>query len=178
MVVEVMGRHAGWIALYSGLAGGADVIALPEQPTSVEAIAGHVRARAELGRSFSILVVAEGSRIEGLGTSRTSKTDEFGHELLGGIGEQLARRVEEVTGFETRVTVLGHVQRGGTPTAADRVLATRFGVFASELVARREFGKMAALAGNRIVAVDLDAAVAEPKTVPAELYALAELFFG
>jgi 6-phosphofructokinase 1 len=178
MVVEVMGRHAGWIALYSGLAGGADVIALPERATSVEAIAGHVRARAELGRSFSILVVAEGARIEGLGTSRTSKTDEFGHELLGGIGEQLARRVEEVTGFETRVTVLGHVQRGGTPTAWDRVLATRFGVFASELVARREFGKMAALAGNRIVAVDLDAAVAEPKTVPGELYALAELFFG
>ncbi len=178
MVVEVMGRHAGWIALYAGIAGGADVIALPEQPTSVEQIARHVRARAELGRSFSILVVSEGARIEGLGTSRTSKIDEFGHELLGGIGEQLARRVEEVTGFETRVTVLGHVQRGGTPTAWDRVLATRFGVFASELVARREFGKMAALAGNRIVAVDLDAAVAEPKTVSPDLYALAELFFG
>ncbi len=178
MVVEVMGRHAGWIALYSGLAGGADVIALPERPTSVDQIASHVRARAELGRSFSILVVSEGARIEGLATSRTSKTDEFGHELLGGIGEQLARRVEEVTGFETRVTVLGHVQRGGTPTAWDRVLATRFGVFASELVARGEFGKMAALAGNRIVAVDLEAAVTAPKTVSPELYALAELFFG
>jgi 6-phosphofructokinase 1 len=178
IVVEVMGRHAGWIALYSGLAGGADAIAIPERPITVEDICRHVRARADAGRTFSILVVAEGAKIAGLETSRTSKTDEFGHELLGGIGDQLARRVEEITGFETRVTVLGHVQRGGTPTAWDRVLATRYGVFASELVARRDFGKMAALAGNRIVAVPLAQAVAEPKTVPPDLYALAELFFG
>ena len=137
-----------------------------------------MRARAERGRSFSILVVAEGAKIEGLATSRTSKADEFGHALLGGIGHGLALRVEAETGFETRVTVLGHVQRGGTPTAYDRVLATRYGVRACQLVHDGEFGKMVSLAGNEIVTVDLERAVAEPKTVPADLASLAQIFFG
>jgi phosphofructokinase-like protein len=178
MVVEVMGRHTGWIALHAGLAGGADMIAIPERPVAIAELCAVVRARAARGRSFSILVVAEGARVEGLAVTATSKTDDFGHALLGGIGHQLAARVEQETGFETRVTVLGHVQRGGTPTAYDRVLATRFGVFATELAHAGDFGKMAALAGNRIVAVDLEAAVAEPKTVPRELYEVAEVFFG
>jgi len=178
MVVEVMGRHAGWIAIYSGLAGGADFIAIPEREVTLQEICTVVRARAERGRSFSILVVAEGAKIEGMTTSRTSKADEFGHALLGGIGHELALRVEEETGFETRVTVLGHVQRGGTPTAYDRVLATRYGVRACQLVHGGEFGKMVSLAGNEIVTVDLERAVAEPKTVPADLASLAQIFFG
>lgn len=178
IVVEVMGRDAGWIATYAGLAGGADVIAIPERPTSVEKLCAYVRARAEAGRTFSIIVVAEGAKIAGLKESRHAKTDEFGHALLGGIGHELAQRCEELTGFETRVTVLGHVQRGGTPTAHDRVLATRYGVYATDLVHRGEFGKMAALECNRIVAVDLEAAVAEPKTVPEDLYAVAGVLFG
>ncbi len=133
------------------------------------------------GRSLpgaSIIVVAEGARIQGLEQPGTSKADEFGHELLGGISHRLAGLVESDTGFETRVTVLGHIQRGGTPTAYDRVLATRYGVRASELVHAGDFGRMVALSGSEIVAVDLEAAVAKPKTVPAELSALAEIFFA
>jgi len=137
-----------------------------------------VRSRAEVGKSYSIIVVAEGAQIEGLTTAGKSAVDEFGHPILGGIAQQLAGHVEERTGFETRVTVLGHVQRGGTPTAHDRVLATRYGVFASELVHRGEFGKMAALAGANIVAVDLEAAVAEVKTVPPALSEVAAVFFS
>ena len=178
MVLEVMGRHSGWIATYSGLAGGADFIAIPEREFTLDEICANVRARAERGRSFSILVEAEGARIKGLETQRTSKADEFGHTLLGGIGHMLAQCVEERTGFETRVTVLGHVQRGGTPTAYDRVLATRYGIRACELVYGAEFGQMVALSGNQIVSVDIDAAVAEPKTVPLDLASLAEIFFG
>jgi 6-phosphofructokinase 1 len=178
IVVEVMGRDAGWIAMYAGLAGGGDVIVIPEKETTVDEIAHYVRSRAARGRTFSIVVVAEGARIEGLQEARSSPADEFGHELLGGIGYELAGRLEASTGFETRVTVLGHVQRGGTPTAHDRVLATRYGVFACDLVHAGDFGKMAALAGNRIVAVSLEDAVAEPKTVPADLFDVAETFFG
>jgi 6-phosphofructokinase 1 len=178
IVVEVMGRHAGWIATWAGIAGGADVITTPEKPVTVDEICQHVKARAERGSSFSIVVAAEGSRIEGLDSLGTSRVDDFGHELLGGIGHQLAPLIEQSTGFETRVTVLGHVQRGGRPTAYDRVLATRFGVRAAELVHRGEFGKMVALRGSKIVPVDLQDAVAEPKTVPPELFALAEIFFG
>lgn len=178
IVLEVMGRHAGWIATYAGLAAGADFIAIPEREITVDEICASVRRRAERGRSFSILVVAEGARIKGLQTRRTSKADEFGHTLLGGIGHELAQRVEEQTGFETRVTVLGHVQRGGTPTAYDRVLATRYGIRACELVRDGHFGQMVALSGNKILSVDLEAAVAEPKTVPPELASLTEIFFG
>ncbi len=178
MVLEVMGRHAGWIATYAGLAGGADFIAIPEREFTVDDICATVRRRAQRGRSFSILVVAEGARIKGLNTHRTSKADEFGHTLLGGIGHVLAQRVEEQTGFETRVTVLGHVQRGGTPTAYDRVLATRYGIRACELVHAGQFGRMVALSGNQILDVDLEVAVAEPKTVPPEFVSLVETFFG
>ncbi|MFQ5513468.1 MAG: 6-phosphofructokinase [Myxococcota bacterium] len=178
MVVEVMGRHAGWIATYAGLAGGADFIATPERDVELEEICAVVRRRSEIGRSFSIVVVAEGAHINGIETSRSSRTDEFGHALLGGIAHGLAAEIEKETGFETRVTVLGHVQRGGTPTAYDRVLATRYGVHASELVHERVFGRMAALNGDRIVSVPLEEAVATAKTVPPELGALAEIFFG
>jgi 6-phosphofructokinase 1 len=178
IVVEVMGREAGWIALYAGIAGGADVIAIPERVTTVTEIADHVRQRAATGKVYSLVVVAEGARIEGLGASRSAKLDEFGHETLGGIGQRLAEALEEESGFETRVTVLGHVQRGGTPTAHDRVLATRFGVFATDLVHAGAFGKMAALDADRIIAVPLDEATAELKLVPPELYELAETFFG
>ncbi len=178
MVVEVMGRGAGWIATYSGIAGGADGIAVPEKETTVDAICSVIRARADEGRSFSIIVVAEGARIGNFPTHRHSKTDDFGHELLGGIGHQLASAIEERTGFETRVTVLGHVQRGGTPTAYDRVLATRYGLYASELAHRGEFGTMAALDGAEIRSVQLCEAVAEPKTVPKGLSELAAIVLG
>ncbi len=178
MVVELMGRHAGWIAIHAGLAGGADFIAIPEHEVNLDEITATVRSRAEKGRSFSILVVAEGAKISGLETTQSDRKDEFGHVVLGGIGHDLARRMEVETGFETRVTVLGHVQRGGTPTAYDRVLATRYGFHASELVHRGVFGQMVALSGSEIVAVSLADAVAEPKTVPEDFRRLAETFFG
>jgi len=176
IVVEVMGRHAGWIAVHSGIAGGADFIAIPERTSSVEEIAHVVRQRAERGHAFSIIVVAEGADVSGLGTHGSGKADEFGHAVLGGIGQQLAAALEETTGFETRVTVLGHVQRGGTPTAYDRFLATRYGARASELVHARSFGRMPALAGTQIVDVALAEAVARPKTVPLDLWKLATVF--
>jgi 6-phosphofructokinase 1 len=178
MVVEVMGRHAGWIATHAGIAGGAHVIAVPERELQVEDICAAVRLRAEQGSTFSIIVVAEGARIRDVSVARHSKTDEFGHELLGGVGSLLASAIEERTGFETRVTVLGHIQRGGTPTAHDRVLATRFGLFASELAHRREFGVMVALVGSDIRAVPLQDAVTEVKTVPKELSELADIVGG
>ena len=178
MVVEVMGRHTGWIATYAGIAGGADVIAVPEREITVEEMAAVIQKRAAAGRSFSIIVVAEGAKIHEYGVQRHSKADEFGHELLGGIGQKLASALEERTGFETRVTVLGHIQRGGTPTAYDRVLATRYGVHASELVHTRQGGKMASLSGGEIRSVDLADAVARVKTVPDELSALAEIVTG
>ena len=178
MVVEVMGRHAGWIATHSGIAGGADVIAVPEREISTDEICDVIRARADAGRSFSIIVVAEGARIRELGGQATSRADEFGHELLGGIGQRLAVVLEKATGFETRVTVLGHIQRGGTPTSYDRVLATRLGLFASELAHGQQFGKMAALSGAEIVAVELAVAVAEAKTVPKEFSELAAIVSG
>lgn len=169
MVVEVMGRHSGWIALHAGLAGGADVIAIPERETTIEEVCKAIRARADAGRTFSIIVVAEGAQIDHLETRRRSAADEFGHALLGGIGQLLAEEVEERTGFETRVTVLGHVQRGGTPTATDRVLGTRLGLCASELVHRGEFGKLAALHGADVRATDLGVVERGTKTVPVEL---------
>ena len=178
IVVEVMGRHSGWIATFAGLAGGADFIAIPERKLTVAEICRYVRARADSGRTFSIVVVAEGAQIEGFQQAATARTDEFGHALLGGIGHELAARIEAETGFETRVTVLGHVQRGGGPTATDRVLATRYGVFATDLVHDRKFGRMAALVGNRIVAVELSEVLAAQKTVSRELYEIAEVFFG
>jgi phosphofructokinase-like protein len=183
MVVEVMGRHSGWIAVYAGIAGGADAILISEQPISVERCCQAITHRHARGKDFSIVVVAEGYELTWDGGSservtRSADVDAFGHVRLGGVGERLAAEIEHRTGFETRVTTLGHVQRGGTPTAYDRVLATRYGVFAADLVADGKFGQMAALRGPQIVAVPLAEAVAELKTVPAELYALAATFFG
>jgi ATP-dependent phosphofructokinase / diphosphate-dependent phosphofructokinase len=179
IVVEVMGRHTGWIATYAGIAGGADVILIPEFPVDIATVCDHIRARHERGRNFSIVVVAEGAKLgEDQNVVASRGKDAFGHVRLGGIGNALAEMIEERTGFETRVTVLGHVQRGGSPTAFDRVLATRYGIFAADLVKDRNFGKMAALRGNDIVAVDLADAVATLKTVDPRLYELAEVFFG
>jgi 6-phosphofructokinase 1 len=177
-----MGRHAGWIALLSGMAGGADVVLIPEQPVTVEHACGLIDRRHRRGKDFSIVVVSEGweLRFDSGETQLVSGagTDAFGHARLGGIGAALAGEIEQRTGFETRVTQLGHVQRGGSPTAHDRVLATRFGLKAAELVFDGSFGQMAALRGNEIVAVPIADAVASLKTVPAELYAQAETLFG
>ncbi len=180
MVVEVMGRHAGWIATHAGLAGGADAILVPERPFDIEEICAHLRRRLKRGRDFSIVVVAEGAtpREGTLQTVRGTATDAFGHARLGGIGVTLEREIERRTGFETRVTILGHVQRGGSPVAFDRVLATRFGVAAMRAVAARRFGTMVALHGTAIVEVALAEALREPKLLDPELYATAELFFG
>ncbi|HEY5765147.1 MAG TPA: ATP-dependent 6-phosphofructokinase [Candidatus Deferrimicrobiaceae bacterium] len=184
MVVEVMGRHAGWIATFSGIAGGADVILIPEKPIDLDEVCDLIVRRHSRGKSFSIVVVAEGAKFaakpgeSGELIVQETKTDEFGHVRLGGISQLLARAIEERTSFETRFVVLGHIQRGGSPTAHDRVLATRYGVFATEMVQRGEFGQMAALQGNRIVAVPLAEATARTKTVDMELYGMAEEFFG
>jgi ATP-dependent phosphofructokinase / diphosphate-dependent phosphofructokinase len=179
MVVEVMGRHAGWIALYSGIAGGADVILIPEMPFDIDDVAKHIRMRTSRGRYFSIVVVAEGAQPkQGTLATLEGELDEFGHVRLGGIGNVVARELEQRTGYETRVTSLGHVQRGGTPTAFDRVLATRFGVAAIDAVHRGEFGVMVALHGPDVVTVPLAEATSELKTVDPKLYEVAEVFFG
>ena len=179
LVVEVMGRHAGWIALHSGLAGGADAILVPERPFDVEEVCDLVRRRHSRGRYFSIVVVAEGAiPAEGTMEIQEAENDEFGHVRLGGIGQRLGPEIEERTGFETRVTVLGHVQRGGTPTAFDRVLATRLGVAASDAAQEGSWGTMPALHGSRIELVALRDAVSELRLVPTEEYAVAETFFG
>jgi ATP-dependent phosphofructokinase / diphosphate-dependent phosphofructokinase len=176
MVVEVMGRHAGWIALHAGLAGGADHILIPERPPDVDKVVETLYARRDRGQDYSVVVVSEGVN---LGGTDGGETDEFGHTLLAerGVGERLAAALGERTGFETRVTVLGHVQRGGTPTARDRVLATRFGTRAAEMVAEGVFGRMAALHGDTIDDVPLAEAVGALKTVPPAQYAVATPFF-
>jgi len=179
LVVEVMGRHAGWIALHSGLAGGADAILVPERPFDVEEVCDLVRRRQSRGRYFSIVVVAEGAvPAEGTMEIQEAENDEFGHVRLGGIGQRLGPEIEERTGFETRVTVLGHVQRGGTPTAYDRVLATRLGVAASDAAQEGAWGMMPALRGSNIELVALRDAVSELRLVPPAEYAVAETFFG
>ena len=183
MVVEVMGRHTGWIAVMSGIAGGADAILIPEQPVTVEAACDELRRRHERGKDFSIVVVSEGYELtyesgEQRSVLQEAETDQFGHVRLGGVGEALARDIEERTGYETRVTVLGHVQRGGSPTPRDRILATRFGLKAADLVAEGRFGRMAALHGDTIEDVALEEATRELKTVPREFYDVAAAFFG
>jgi 6-phosphofructokinase len=178
MVVEVMGRHAGWIAVYSGMAGGADVILVPEQPFDIENVCDNVRRRHEGGRTFSIVVAAEGAVEEGTDGPGEGETDAFGHVRLGGIGVELEREIEERTGYETRMTILGHVQRGGTPTAYDRVLATRFGVAAIDAVNDGDFGKMVGLHATAIRRVPLQDAVKELKLLDPGLYETAEVFFG
>jgi 6-phosphofructokinase 1 len=179
IVVEVMGRHAGWIAAYSGLAGGADAILVPERPFDIDDVCKHLRRRAAAGRPFSIVVVAEGATPkDGDVVSEHSGTDAFGHVRLGGIAVGLEREIEQRTGFETRMTILGHVQRGGTPVAYDRVLGTRFGVEAIDAVTDGDFGRMVALRGTEILRVPLDEALAEPKLLDPKLFETAEVFFG
>jgi 6-phosphofructokinase len=174
-----MGRHTGWIAVMSGIAGGADVILIPEQPISIDEACADIQHRHERGKDFSIVVVSEGYELEGA-SDADADVDQFGHVRLSerGVGARLASEIEQRTGYETRVTVLGHVQRGGSPTPRDRVLATRYGLKAADLVEEGKFGQMAALQGDRIVDVPLKDATAELKTVPDEWYAVAKAFFG
>jgi 6-phosphofructokinase 1 len=186
MVVEVMGRHTGWIALYAGLAGGADVILIPEKPFNLDEVSAVIKKRHDRGKSFSIVVASEGAKFapgsekakDGKLIVQDEKLDAFGHVRLGGIGTLIADGIEERTGFETRATILGHIQRGGSPTATDRVLGTRYGVFAVDLVKDGKFGRMAALQGNSIKDVDLAEATGKLKTVDLELFKVAEVFFG
>jgi 6-phosphofructokinase 1 len=180
IVLEVMGRHAGWIATYAGIAGGADAILVPERPFDIDEVCEHIQHRHRKGRTFSIVVVAEGATpLEGSEfVQEDAGKDAFGHVRLGGIGVALEREIEERTRFETRVTILGHIQRGGTPTAFDRVLATRFGIAAIDAVDEGDFGKMVALQGTSIVRVPLGDAVGTLKTLSPDLYETAEVFFG
>ncbi|MBU1062097.1 MAG: 6-phosphofructokinase [Candidatus Omnitrophica bacterium] len=179
MVVEVMGRYAGWIATEAGIAGGADVILIPEVAIDMDEVCEVLKKRHSRGKSFSIVVVAEGAKFkEGDIVKQEEKLDAFGHVRLGGIGHVLGEEIEKRTGYETRVTVLGHIQRGGTPTAFDRVLGTRFGIKAMELVLKKDYGKMTALVGNKVQGVPLEKAVAKLKTVDMELYDIAKMFFG
>jgi len=179
MVAEVMGRHAGWIALEAGIAGGADVVLIPEFPIDIEEVCALIKKRHQRGKTFSIVVVSEGARFkEGTMVLQEQKLDEFGHVRLGGIGEILGKEIEKRTGYETRVSVLGHIQRGGSPTAFDRVLGTRFGVKAVELVKEKKFGQMVSLSGNKIISVPLEKATGTLKTVDPEYYEIARVFFG
>jgi phosphofructokinase-like protein len=193
MIVEVMGRHAGWIALHSGVAGGADVILIPERPFDIADVVRLIRRRHSRGRYFSIVVAAEGATpqagtLDRQGSARTrpsralaagsGEEDEFGHERLGGIGQLLEREIGDRTGYETRATVLGHIQRGGTPTAFDRVLATRLGLAAIDAAHKGGWGMMPALKGTRVELVPLREAVADLRMVPPEEFAAAEAFFG
>jgi len=179
IVVEVMGRHAGWIALEAGIAGGADIILIPEIPIDMEEVCGLIKKRHARGKTFSIIVVAEGAQFkEGTMVLQEQRLDEFGHVRLGGIGEQMAQEIEKRTGYETRVSVLGHIQRGGTPTAFDRILGTRFGVKAVELVKNKKFARMVSLTGNKIIDVSIDEAVSALKTVDKDFYEIAKVFFG
>ncbi|GAA2890562.1 6-phosphofructokinase [Streptosporangium fragile] len=178
LICEVMGRHAGWIALHAGMAGGANVILIPEKPFDIDRVCAYVESRFKT-RYAPIIVVAEGAHpIEGQMALQTGELDAFGHVRLGGIGETLAKEIEKRTGKEARTTVLGHIQRGGTPTAFDRVLATRFGLQAIDAVHSGDFGTMVSLRGTEIVRVGLDEATEEIKTVPAGRYEEAEVFFG
>jgi ATP-dependent phosphofructokinase / diphosphate-dependent phosphofructokinase len=182
MVVEVMGRDAGWIALYSGIAGGADVILIPERPFDVDKVADSLRQRHARGRYFSIVVVAEGAKFsspagQGSPVLQEMGKDEFGHVKLGGIANILAREIEKRTGFETRAVILGHIQRGGSPSAFDRVLATRYGLGAIDMVHRGEFGCMAALRANKIVSITLSEAISKNRVVDDEMIQIVDGLF-
>lgn len=180
MVVEVMGRDAGWIALYSGLAGGADVTLVPEKPFDINEVCELLKRRHARGKYFSIVVVAEGAKYANHSEQATvgAKVDEFGHARLGGIANQLAEDIERITGFETRAVNLGHTQRGGTPSAFDRVLATRYGVQAIDMVHQGEWGRMASLQGQKLASVPLQEAVGKNRKIDPALYELASVFFG
>jgi 6-phosphofructokinase 1 len=179
IILEVMGRYTGWIALEAGIAGGADVILIPEKPFDIDEICGLIKRRQERGRNFSMVVVAEGAKPRGgVEIVYSESLDEFGHIRLGGVGYYLGKEIEKFLNVETRVVVLGHLQRGGTPTAFDRVLATRFGIAAIDMIHGGKFGHMAAIKGNRIVSVPFKEVVGKRKTVDLELYDIASLFFG
>jgi phosphofructokinase-like protein len=179
IILEVMGRYTGWIALMAGLAGGADIILIPEKPFDIEETCRFIKQRQERGRNFSLVVVAEGAKPKGGKEVVYSETvDDFGHIRLGGIGYYLGKEIEKCLNVETRVVVLGHLQRGGSPTAFDRVLATRFGIGAVDLIQKKKFGYMVALQGNKIVSVPLKDVIGKQKTVDLELYDTASLFFG
>jgi len=179
MVVEVMGRDAGWVAAYAGIASGAHVVLIPEKPYDIVEVCKKITKRAKAGKKFSLVVVAEGAKPKGTGERATkgAALDAFGNPILGGVGEQVAKEIEKRTGVETRDVVLGHVVRGGPPSAYDRVLATRFGVAAAGLVKKGKWGMMVALKGNEIVPVDLGGAIAQ-KLVDDQLYAIANSFSG
>jgi ATP-dependent phosphofructokinase / diphosphate-dependent phosphofructokinase len=178
MVLEVMGRHAGWIATTAGIAGGADQILIPEFPFDINEVCEGLKSRRNRGKKFSIVVIAEGAKPKDQAdfVTASGKVDEFGHEQLGGIGHILGREIEERIGAETRVTVLGHVQRGGSPTAHDRVLATRYGVKAVEEIHAGNFGVMVALSGDKIIPIPINDALKQ-KTVDKELYEMAKIFY-
>jgi len=184
LIVEIMGRHAGWITCAAGIAGGADFILVPEEPFNIVEVCDILKKRAQRGKKFNIVAVSEGATfsdkpgIEGSHVLQNLDKDAFGHVRLGGIANILAREIEERTGFETRAVILGHLQRGGTPTAFDRILATRFGVKAVDLVHDGNFGKMVALQGTKIVPVPLAEAVGKTKTLDMDLYETAKIFFG
>jgi len=179
MILEVMGRNTGWIAIEAGIAGGADIILIPEKPFKIKEICKHIKHRQKRGRNFSLVVVAEGAKPEGGAEVVYSEAvDEFGHIRLGGIGYYVGREIEKCMNIETRVVVLGHLQRGGSPTAFDRLLATRFGIAAIDLVHEKKFNRMVALQGNKITSVPLKDVVGKRKTVNLELYEIARVFFG
>jgi len=179
IILEVMGRYTGWIALEAGLAGGADVILIPEKPFDIDEVCKIIKRRQTRGRNFSIIVVAEGAKPKGgVEIVYSESLDEFGHIRLGGVGYYLGKEIERCINFETRVVVLGHLQRGGAPTAFDRMLATRFGVAAIDLVHQGKFGQMVALKGNKITSLPLEEIVGKRKTVDLELYDIASVFFG
>jgi 6-phosphofructokinase 1 len=184
LVVEIMGRHAGWITCAAGIAGGADMILVPEEPFNIVEVCDVLKKRFARGKKFNLVAVSEGAKfseapgVEGSMVLQTADKDAFGHVRLGGIANILAKEIEQRTGFETRAVILGHLQRGGTPTASDRVLATRFGVKAMDLVHEGKFGNMVALQGTKIVPVPLQDAVGKLKTLDMEMYETAKIFFG
>jgi len=184
LVVEIMGRHAGWITCASGIAGGADMILVPEEPFNIVEVCDVLKKRFARGKRFNIVAVSEGAKfseapgVEGSLVLQTAEKDAFGNVRLGGIANILASEIEQRTGFETRAVVLGHIQRGGTPTAFDRILATRFGVKAVDMVHSGEFGKMVAIQGTKMVAVPLEDAVGKTKTLDMDVYETAKIFFG
>ncbi len=178
MVVEVMGRHAGWIAVDSAIAGGGDYALIPEIPINTEELIKSIKSRKKRGKHFSIIVVAEGAKMSGKMILQDQEMDSFGHVKLGGIGQQLADIIEKETGYETRVTVLGHLLRGGSPTAHDRILGTKFGVKAVELIIEGKSGYMVSLQGNKIGHVKIERILGKLKTVDKAYYDLAKEFFG
>jgi phosphofructokinase-like protein len=179
IILEVMGRYTGWIALEAGIAGGADIILIPEEPFDIEEVCQYIKQRLERGKTFSLVVVAEGAKPIGANTIiYGTGSDEFGHPRLGGVGYYLGKEIEKCIDIETRVVVLGHLQRGGSPTAFDRVLATRYGIAAIDLIHKGQFGQMVALHGNKIVSVPLKDVAGKRKKVDLELYEISKVFSG